>query len=403
MATRKKPSEREAERLANEAAINRAYGCKPRPRYRDDPAAWPAEKKRTGKDAWRTYYGYRYQPGRHDAEGSKFPPAAVAAALVAHEERGHERTAWQPSAHERVAYEALGKPVPPAKPEPMRAANGRVLTRAEQAQARKAAVAESRADGYVKWPEPTSAGALAEPTAPAGDKWPWIAVAEKAGKLVAYTAESERAGRRLRAVLYVGEGVCEVHEERERGGPWRKLDTHTAAYAAGSAALWEVKRADTAREAVAAGVGRMRPAVEILREEEERAAAAEAAEHQRAQVAAIRASRERQSLETVAGKPRHSVAYIDRPAVCTIDPTLTQADVEPAETPDLAPGTAWQRVELPAPAMPGPLAPASDLELCASVLRSLADAYGPRRAHKLRAMADFVESHGQPRLRQAAE
>jgi hypothetical protein len=37
------------------------------------------------------------------------------------------------------------------------------------------------------------------------------------------------------------------------------------------------------------------------------------------------------------------------------------------------------------------------------VLRSLADAYGPRRAHKLRAMADFVESHGQPRLRQAAE
>jgi len=356
MATRKKPSEREereAKRLANEAAISRAYGCKPRPRYRDDPAAWPAEKKRSGKDAWRTYYGYRYRPGRHDAEGAKFPPAAVAAALVAHEERGHERTAWS-SAREAVAS---------AKPEPARdPASGRVLTRQEAAQARKAAEA-----------------------APAGDKWPWIAAAEKAGKLVAYTAESERAGRRLRAVLYVGEGVCEVREERERGGPWRKLDVHTAAYAAGSAALWEVRRADTAREAVASGVGRMRPAVEVLREAEERAAAAEAAEHQRAQVAAIRAARER-----------------ERPAVCTIDPTLTQADIEPAETPDVAPGTAWQRVE-PVPAMPGPLAPASELELCASVLRSLADAYGPRRAHKLRAMADFVESHGQPRLRQAAE
>jgi len=314
MATRKNLSEREereAKRLANEAAINRAYGCKPRPRYRDDPAAWPPEKKRSGKDAWRTYYGYRYRPDagpekslNPSGPGAKFPPAAVAAALVAHEERGHERTAW-PSARE--AAEA----------------------------------------------------------APVGDKWPWIAAAEKAGKLVAYTAESERQGRRLRAVLYVGEGVCEVREERERGGPWRKLDTHTAAYAAGSAALWEVKRADTAREAVASGVGRMRP------------------------------------------------------AVCTIDPTLTQADIEPpadaavaairaareryiepTETPDVAPGTAWQRVE---PAMPGPLAPASDLELCASVLRSLADAYGPRRAHKLRAMADFVESHGQPRLRQAAE
>jgi len=209
----------------------------------------------------------------------------------------------------------------------------------------------------------------------------------------------------------VGEGVCEVREERERGGSWRKLETHTAGYAAGSAALWEVKRADTAREAVASGVGRMRPAVEVLREAEERAAAAEAAEHQRAQVAAIRASRERemaqdrafgkrQPLETVTGEPRHTVAYIERPAVCTIDPTLTQADIAPAETPDVAPGTAWQRVE---PAMPGPLAPATDLELCASVLRSLADAYGPRRAHKLRAMADFVESHGQPRLRQAAE
>ena len=175
-----------------------------------------------------------------------------------------------------------------------------------------------------------------------------------------------------------------MREERERGGPWRKLHVNTAAYAAGSAALWEVKRADTAREAVASGVGRMRPAVEVLREAEEREAAAEAAEHQRAQVAAIRASRER-----------------ERPVVCTIDPTLTQADIEPAETPDVAPGS-WQRVE-PVPAMPGPLAPASDLELCASVLRSLADAYGPRRAHKLRAMADFVESHGQPRLRQAAE
>jgi len=350
MATRKKPSD-EAERLANAAAISRAYGLQPRPRYRDNPAAWPAEKKRSGKAAWRTYYGYRYQPGHGaDKDGSKFPPAAVAAALVAHEERGHERTAWQPSAHERIAYEALGKPVPPAKPEP----------------ARKAVAAAE--------------------AAPAGDKWPWIAVAEKAGKLVAYTAESERGGRRLRAVLYVGEGVCEVREERERGGPWRKLDVHTAAYAAGSAALWEVKRADTAREAVASGVGRMRPAVEVLREAEERAAAAEAAEHQRAQVAAIRAARER-----------------DRPAVCTIDPTLTQADIEPpAETPDVAPGTAWQRVE-PVPAMPGPLTPATDLELCASVLRSLAEAYGPRRAHKLRAMADFVESHGQPRLRQAAE
>ena len=341
MATRKKPSERKAERLANEAATSRAYGCKPRPRYRDDPAAWPAEKKRSGKDAWRSYYGYRYRPDagpekslNPSGPGAKFPPAAVAAALVAHEERGHERTAW-PSAREAVR---------PAKPEP----------------ARKAAEA-----------------------APASDKWPWVATAEKAGKLVAYTAESERGGRRLRAVLYVGEGVCEVREERERGGPWRKLDTHTAGYAAGSAALWEVKRADTAREAVASGVGRMRPAVEVLREAEEREAAAEAAEHQRAQVAAIRASRER-----------------ERPAVCTIDPTLTQADIEPAETPDVAPGTAWQRVE---PAMPGPLAPASDLELCASVLRSLADAYGPRRAHKLRAMADFVESHGQPRLRQAAE
>src|SRR5215467_3632100 len=322
MATRKKPSERKAERLANEAATSRAYGCKPRPRYRDDPAAWPAEKKRSGKDAWRSYYGYRYRPDagpekslNPSGPGAKFPPAAVAAALVAHEERGHERTAW-PSAREAVR---------PAKPEP----------------ARKAAEA-----------------------APASDKWPWVATAEKAGKLVAYTAESERGGRRLRAVLYVGEGVCEVREERERGGPWRKLDTHTAGYAAGSAALWEVKRADTAREAVASGVGRMRPAVEVLREAEEREAAAEAAEHQRAQVAAIRASREREMaqdrafgkrhpLETVTGEPRHSVAYIDRPAVCTIDPTLTQADIAPAETPDVAPGTAWQRVE-PVPAMPGP-------------------------------------------------
>jgi len=354
MATRKKPSEREAERLANEAAITRAYGLQPRPRYRDDPAAWPAEKKRSGKDAWRTYYGYRYRPDagpekslNPSGPGAKFPPAAVAAALVAHEERGHERIAW-PSAREAV------RPAKPAEPA-REAASGRVLTRQEAAQARKAA-------------------------APAGDKWPWIAAAEKAGKLVAYTAESERAGRRLRAVLYVGEGVCEVREERERGGPWRELDVHTAAYAAGSAALWEVKRADTAREAVASGVGRMRPAVEVLREAEEREAAAE---HQRVQVAAIRASRER-----------------ERPAICTIDPTLTQADIAPAETPDVAPGTAWQRVE---PAMPGPLAPATDLELCASVLRSLADAYGPRRAHKLRAMADFVESHGQPRLRQAAE
>jgi len=145
----------------------------------------------------------------------------------------------------------------------------------------------------------------------------------------------------------VGEGVCEVREERERGGSWRKLETHTAGYAAGSAALWEVKRADTAREAVAAGVGRMRP------------------------------------------------------AVCTIDPTLTQADIEPTDAAVAAIRAARERyIE---PAMPGPLAPASDLELCASVLRSLADAYGPRRAHKLRAMADFVESHGQPRLRQAAE
>ena len=377
MATRKNLSEREereAKRLANEAAINRAYGCKPRPRYRDDPAAWPPEKKRSGKDAWRAYYGYRYRPDSGDSEG-KFPPAAVAAALVAHEERGHERTAW-PSAREAVR---------PAK------------TKADEAMERVAAYDASHPRPDIRAAEPAS------------DKWPWIAAAEKAGKLVAYTAESERAGRRLRAVLYVGEGVCEVREERERGGPWRKLDLHTAAYAAGSAALWEVKRADTAREAVASGVGRMRPAVEVLREAEEREAAERSAAEQAADAQAIRTAREmaqdrafgkRQPLETVAGKPRHSVAYIERPAVCTIDPTLTQADIAPAETPDVAPGTAWQRVE---PAMPGPLTPATDLELCASVLRSLADAYGPRRAHKLRAMADFVESHGQPRLRQAAE
>src|SRR5215467_9236434 len=308
MATRKKPSERKAERLANEAATSRAYGCKPRPRYRDDPAAWPAEKKRSGKDAWRSYYGYRYRPDagpekslNPSGPGAKFPPAAVAAALVAHEERGHERTAW-PSAREAVR---------PAKPEP----------------ARKAAEA-----------------------APASDKWPWVATAEKAGKLVAYTAESERGGRRLRAVLYVGEGVCEVREERERGGPWRKLDTHTAGYAAGSAALWEVKRADTAREAVASGVGRMRPAVEVLREAEEREAAEQAADAQ-----AIRTAREmaqdRAFGERMTAQGREPVdAWLKRTGIVVAD------DVEPpAETPDVAPGT-WQRVE-PVPAMPGPLAP----------------------------------------------
>ena len=167
MATRKKPSEREAERLANEAAITRAYGCKPRPRYRDDPAAWPAEKKRSGKDAWRTYYGYRYRPDagpdtfKPDSSAAKFPPAAVAAALVAHEERGHERTAW-PSTREAVRPAKLPK------------------TKADEAMERVAAYDASH-------PRPDIRAA-----APAGDKWPWIAAAEKAGKLVAYTAESER-------------------------------------------------------------------------------------------------------------------------------------------------------------------------------------------------------------------
>ena len=45
----------------------------------------------------------------------------------------------------------------------------------------------------------------------------------------------------------------------------------------------------------------------------------------------------------------------------------------------------------------------TDRDTCACVLRELARAYGPRRAHKLKAMADFVMGHGQPRLRQAAE
>jgi hypothetical protein len=71
------------------ALVTKTYGVVPRPRSSVSPEAW-ARTKRPGK--WRTYYGYRYRPeSAVTAAGEardKYSDLAIAAATIAHQERG---------------------------------------------------------------------------------------------------------------------------------------------------------------------------------------------------------------------------------------------------------------------------------------------------------------------------